>query len=113
MTWNKWPYWLKGGVIGGGIAFISTLFFISTPIPCVGWTALLCNSWSFWSLPFILLVPLHPLFTHLIKNYPQSSTLLISASVVITWFLIGSVIGAIIDCCKTTLCRSGYGNTPR
>ncbi len=86
MNWKKWPYWVRGGVIGGGVALLSTVVsFLVCSSP-----DLLCTVLSFQTFPLLPLVP----FTINIPNDLFSAFVVIGSTVV--WFLIGAILGGVI-----------------
>lgn len=95
MNFKKWPYWFKGGVIGGGITFVFVLLFygctwITTP------GGFLCLPFLFISpmSPFIDLFDTNPYF----HSFPGFSMEITS---IIFWFIIGSLIGALVGYIKS------------
>ena|SRR5436190_22972795 len=90
MHLRKWPYWLRGGVIGGGIALVSGLMGCGEP-------TLLCYIFSAPSLP---LFPLYPFFIAVMAAHPALATFFMLATVVILWFLLGSILGLLIGLVK-------------
>ncbi len=36
MGWKKWPYWLKGGIIGLIIVILGALLISLSPVRCIG-----------------------------------------------------------------------------
>ncbi|MBM3256921.1 MAG: hypothetical protein FJY98_01155 [Candidatus Liptonbacteria bacterium] len=94
MTWKKWPYWLRGGVIGGVIALISSILthiceFQGIGLDCVlvGFPWLVLTPIFLWQLPFFnfALITLYPL------------TILIGIGI---YFFLGSFVGNIIGYIK-------------
>ena len=93
MNFKKWPYWLKGGVIGGGVAFIFYLivsfcfdyfclvFYIVSPIYPAG---LILNS-------------LGPVF-HYSSGFAEAYAPVFSIPI---WFIIGLLIGALVGHIKS------------
>lgn len=89
--WKDMPYWLRGGVIGGGITLVSIIFFYS----CV----LLDNSsGSFLCLPFLFFSPMLP-FINLFDTSPYLRTLpffSMEITSMVVWFIVGALIGTFI-----------------
>ena len=86
-SWKQWPYWLRGGVIGGGITLLSYVLSIS----CLYFLTS-TDSWGLECLPFA--IPWIPFWF-----VPDLTSLSLSSVnygiiVVAIWFLAGSVIGA-------------------
>ena len=96
MKWKQFPYWLKGGVIGGGVTLVSVILFYSCLL-FVGWQV------NFVCLPFLFVSPMFP-FIDLFDNNPFLHTLpRFSFEVlgIIIWFIIGALIGAFVDYIKS------------
>ena len=89
MGWKNWPYWLKGGVIGGGI-------YIIWYIIQIGYTTLTANIRNPWiNLPiYYTSFPVTSL-----NNYFMSLGFyyLMPFLLLIYYFLLGAIIGFIID----------------
>lgn len=88
MHWTKWPYWLRGGVIGGGVAILSAalsdvcanIFSESLNLVCL----LFVLPWiPFWYLPITLL-----------------PTTIFSIIGIVTWFIVGALAGSVFDSIK-------------
>ncbi|MBI2888946.1 MAG: hypothetical protein HYY10_03420 [Candidatus Liptonbacteria bacterium] len=94
MHWKKWPYWLRGGVIGGGIAIISAALteLCASQIPSLGYSSL-----GFECLP--LAIPWIPLWPALWALKIQNTATLFFIGVVI-WFFLGSLIGTLVGYIK-------------
>mgnify|MGYP001606771591 CR=1 FL=1 len=92
-SWNKWPYWLKGGVIAVGIVLLSyvlglsCLYLLTSP----GSWGLGCLFFATPWIPFWFVPDLSSLST---TNYG----ILVTA----VWFIIGSLIGALWNYIKNT-----------
>lgn len=92
-SWKHWPYWLRGGVIGGGVAFL----FVFLLVLCEqtteksgggsGFSDLICIPLVWPVLPIEIIVP------SFLDTF--SGMTLIVASIVL-WFSIGSLIGALV-----------------
>ncbi|MCR4334778.1 MAG: hypothetical protein NUV47_03585 [Patescibacteria group bacterium] len=95
MNNKKMPYWLKGGVIGGGVLIVS--YILSTS--CL----YLFTSSDSWGLECLLFsIPSIPII-NILLSFPSSysfSSLLIFSIELVIWFLIGSLIGAIVGYIK-------------
>jgi hypothetical protein len=103
MHWNKWPYWLRGGTIAGVATFLSFLLYLSCSIQTINNSG--PESWA--CLPYLVISPMLP-FAMLIDNYPSFFNLfkidqlqLLSIISIISWFIIGSLIGLFIDYIKS------------
>jgi hypothetical protein len=95
-SWKKWPYWLKGGVIAGGITLVSIFL-------AYGCDLLDTSTESFFCLPTLVISPMFP-FVWLIDINPQLSKLpgiFLPIISVIGWFLIGSLIGELVKRTKS------------
>lgn len=98
MNWKNWPYWLRGGVIGGGVTVVSVALFYSC-------TLLDTTHGSFLCLPFLFISPMFPfaiLFDELgpIFQY-QLPFILMPVISIISWFIIGSFFGVLIGYIKS------------
>ncbi len=92
--WKNWPYWLRGGVIGGGIILLSTL---ATPV--------FCNSPNIvcvlFEIPILPIYPLLALLFPLFNSLPlELYSLFFSATIIILWFIIGSILGIFVGYIK-------------
>ena len=94
--WKKWPYWLRGGVIGGGIS----LLFIGVTTLCTtsstGYGAIGC---------LVFFIPIAYLPGLLLQFYASVfyfgdpglfAETHIFYTVVPFWFFVGSLIGALV-----------------
>ena len=102
MNWKHWPYWLKGGVIGGGLSVLFVILYI----PCEqaalrtfvesGGVAdladLKCFPLEWPMLPIQIIIPLF------LSTF--SGTILIVASILL-WFFIGSLTGTLVGYIKS------------
>lgn len=86
-SWKHWPYWLRGGVIGGGVAlsfaFISPFFCVPLGFICL-----------------ILSVPTLPLFPFvevLALNSDNLLRVIVPAITATVWFIAGSVTGSLVS----------------
>src|SRR6266852_1762937 len=99
MHWHTWRYWLRGGVIAGGITFLSFLLFYSCGLANFNNSA--PESWA--CLPLLVVSPMFP-FAILMETDPLFHSLptddLPTISIV-AWFIIGSLIGAVVDYMKS------------
>ncbi len=86
MSWKKWSYWLRGGMIGGGTTFaFGVLLYVCTWFTPAG---------GFLCLPFLFFSPLFPIaqiFDSFGFHFFPFDFLVIGIG---TWFLIGAFIGA-------------------
>ena len=80
MGWKSWPTWLKWGITFGALDIIAILFAVLTSHPYEAQLMAL----DIVQFPFMLLFPF--------QNMPS---LIIGG--LITWFLIGALIGLIIN----------------
>ncbi len=97
MKWKQFPYWLKGGMIGGGVTLVSVILFYSCVLFVAG------RQVNFVCLPFLFVSPMFP-FIDLFDNNPFLRTLpRFSFEVlgIIIWFIIGALIGAFVDYIKS------------
>ncbi len=87
MHWKKWPYWLRGGVIGGGIALVSTILTHFCEFQGLGPDCVLV------SIPWLILVPVllwHPPFSNLPLAAFYPFTIPIGIGI---YFFLGAVVG--------------------
>lgn len=89
MIWKNWPYWLRGGIIGGGVTLIFAILtqFCEYLVVTPGYTGLGLECLPF-AIPFIPLWPFN--------SFLKFSNILFILLACITWFLIGSFIGLLI-----------------
>ena len=110
MHWTKWPYWLRGGVIGFGIALVSYLLMqscsyvlpvITNPQP-ESWSGLLCVPPG---LPILVFASVYQsLLFHLNETILFNLSWNISIILgLISWFILGALIGAAISMIKRWL----------
>jgi len=96
------PYWLRGGIIGGGVTFAFVLLFYSCTLldtPSNG---------SFLCLPFLLISPLLP-FVDLFDNnafFHSLPVFSMEITAVVVWFVLGALVGNLVSYIK-----SKKGNT--
>src|SRR3989338_3279021 len=92
--WKNWPYWLRGGVVGGGIVILSlTLGFSCLHFLISG------ESYGIECIPLAL--PWIPFwFVPNISSLPGISYEII---LFITWFVIGSLVGLFIGYTKRNI----------
>jgi hypothetical protein len=96
-NWKQWPYWLRGGVIGGGIALIFVALFFGC--------SLLIKPAGFLCLPFVLISPLYPIATF-IDSIPNNHQVLpplfitLPALSFLLWFVVGAIVAALIKLIK-------------
>lgn len=98
MHWRNWPYWLRGGVIGGAITAVSIVPLYLCDLLVAGYGSLGCG------LAFLALSPMFPLFW--LSEYFGPFPVTISVPVfmtlgVIIWFAIGALIGLAIKRLKS------------
>jgi len=105
-SWKQWPYWLKGGVIGGGVAFLFYFLlygcFFATSIDLkpgeVGST--------YYCLVFFVISPIYPvglLLNLLGPIFDYSSGFVEAYAPILSipiWFIIGSIVGALVGYIK-------------
>ncbi|MBI2622964.1 MAG: hypothetical protein HYW65_00095 [Candidatus Liptonbacteria bacterium] len=95
-NWEKLPYWLQGGVIGGGVVTLLTVLNAS----CLYLFGLL-GSWGFECVPFtFLLTILDPIYTLAIPSFYVLSSIQLFTIDISTYFILGSLIGALIGYVK-------------
>jgi len=93
--WKNWPYWLRGGVIGGGITFIFVTLFYS----CSWLTP--PDSWACLIPLFVSpMFPVAVLFDNKFFSNDIPFVLLPVFSVTI-WFFVGTLIGAFVGYLKS------------
>jgi len=93
LNWKKWPYWLRGGVIGGviGILPLVAILFCSFGFGCVS----------------LFLAPLFPIrvligFSDPIFHYNWTFTEGYAPIInIILWFFTGSLVGALVGYIKS------------
>ena len=92
-VWNRTPYWLRGGMIGGGVALLSV--FLTNLCDYL----IVTQGLGFECLPFsIPLIPLTPLWE--IDYLTPLSGNFFEIIAVIIWFILGSILGAIVRILK-------------
>lgn len=109
MHWRKWPYWLRGGVIGGGAAIVSGIMFFVCPIALSVFFATplsdepgMANDADFACVAILLFSPLTPVAViwddnPFLDRLPPLLLPVVSAAL---WFPLGAVLGAIIGTIK-------------
>ncbi|GEM_PF-2054554 len=94
-SWKHWPYWLRGGVIGGGVTIADILLLSSCNFITSGHSTFGCG------LVYVVFGPLWPVAL-LIKYFgfvfPSERVLIIIA--VVTWFTVGAVVGTLTSFVK-------------
>lgn len=88
--WKHWPYWLRGGVIGGGVAVVAGIL-----------SSFFCAPLGFFC--FILSIPTIPLFPFVEELALLSNNLLkvvIPTTTIIMWFFVGSLLGLFVNFVK-------------
>lgn len=91
--WKKWPYWLRGGIIGGGIALVCIFVFYLCAWNVFGDAGYRCA--------YFLVFQIFPITW--ISNFLGPLWEIYYQSVlggVVVWFFIGSLVGAFIDFIK-------------
>lgn len=98
---KKMPYWLRGGIIAGGLTLISYFLYYSCSIATVNSGP---ESWA--CLPYLIFSPMFPfavLFdtNQFIRSLPKEQVIFLLPIVsVISWFIIGALIGLIVKYIK-------------
>lgn len=103
MSWKHWPYWLRGGVIGGGVALIFYLlayscFWLTTRNLLPGEVGL-----SYSCLIFFIVSPIYPvawLLSFLEPVFSYSWTFAEAYAPILSipvWTVVGGVVGSIIE----------------
>ncbi|MES2088040.1 MAG: hypothetical protein V4467_03550 [Patescibacteria group bacterium] len=92
MNWKHWPYWIKGGIIAGGITALFSIAYYG----CVH-TSIYAASSGYACLPFIETSPLYPFVSFFDRAYPELSDalslLIITLCSVVTWSIVGVFFG--------------------
>lgn len=97
MNWKHWPYWLRGGVVGGGVAL--GFYLLAYMCFLVGG--------DYFCLIFYIAGPIYPagLFLNLFEPVFNYSSAVVEASAPILsvpiWFIFGSLIGALAGSIKS------------
>jgi len=94
-SWKQLPYWLRGGVIGGGVTIVSYILTSSCEYLVVvpGYSGL-----GFECFPFA--IPWMPFW--FVPSITSLSTINYGITVFAIWFIIGSLIGALWNHIKNT-----------
>lgn len=89
MSWKRWPYWLKGGLIGGALGVFLFWFLVSCE------NSLGQYDWAGEIRCTLLTLPLLPLtiFLQLIPPFPGAGFVYVTV-LIIASFYIGASIGA-------------------
>jgi hypothetical protein len=96
MHWTKLPYWLRWGIILGVFMLIFTLI----SIPCEYSKSILeCGSLAIPLFPPVLLM--YIVGAGYLVSYSSAASIVIPIVSTIFWFIIGSIIGAIIEDVKS------------
>jgi hypothetical protein len=96
MKWNTWPYWLRGGVIGGGVVLVWGL-----SIYACNWFV---GGENFICLPLLFFSPLLPvasLLDYLYSTYTFSFPFDFLVIGIIVWFAVGVLIGVTVRYLKS------------
>lgn len=95
MFWKTWPYWLRGGVVGGGIALMYAILLYSCAYTVTGYDVFRCMGlFELWG-------PAHPVglamaYFQPIFNYSWIWAEGYSSFIAIpVWFFIGAECGAL------------------
>ena len=89
--WKQWPYWLRGGVIGGGFAILSSvlslscLYFLASP-----------GSWGFECIP--IEIPWIPFW--FFPSITFLPSIIYEVLVLVVWFSVAAFIGALVGYIK-------------
>ena len=96
MNWKNWPYWLKGGTIGGGV----TLVFVILLYTCI----FSISDGGFLCLVPIFISPMFPVAYYFdsVNAFYNGSIPFVALPVVsvLLWFIVGSLIGKIVGIVK-------------
>ena len=91
------PYWLKGGIIGGGLTLLSIGLAYACPFLTPD------NDWGCALSFYIPMIPFIPLFDNVeiireIANsfFQNSPFILIHIVSIAVWFIVGSLIGTLV-----------------
>ncbi len=104
-NWKQWPYWLRGGVIGGGVslAFVVLWYFCAlsanTNTPSEVASGFVCLSIFTFSPIFPIAFLLNMVGQSLVNDSASVITyifLISPIASVIVWFMVGSLIGAAV-----------------
>lgn len=96
--WKKIPYWLKGGIIGGGV----TLIFVGLAYTCPFFSP--DDGWGCAFSFYIPLIPFLPLLDNMeiARSFFQAIPFaLLPIFYVVMWFIIGSLIGVVAGYIKS------------
>lgn len=101
MNWKRWPYWLRGGVIG--VLILVIILFLSIILALIGKVDVILNNPFIYIIVKILASPTSIL--NLFPIDPINNSILWYCfgiiSGVIVYFLIGAVIGWIVGKIKS------------
>ena len=92
------PYWLRGGVIGGGVTIVSTAVLLA----CDFYLTLVFSEVGFACMPLTVISPLLPFFLLWDLNpfFHDLPGLLLPLLGAICWFLVGALLGFIVGLIK-------------
>ena len=99
MSWKKWPYWLRGGIIAAVIVILTLLIFWWCVEHTKGDSAIGCLAYIYPIVfPYIMLQDLLDIIfdNHDFLDLFPSVTIFILASIGF-WFVFGALIGLIFD----------------
>jgi|SRR3989344_7677296 len=99
MFWKRMPYWLRGGVVCGGVTIASAILAFGCPQMVY---LFLGNDPGFVCLPFVFISPLFPIYIiwERIQFFDKLPFLLSPLFGTIVWFLLGSFAGFLIGLIK-------------
>ena len=96
--WKKLPYWLKGGIIGGGV----TLVFVGLAYACPFFSP--NDGWGCAFSFYIPLIPFFPLLDNMeiVRSFVQAIPFaLLPILYIAIWFTVGSLVGFFVGYIKS------------
>jgi|SRR3989344_6594889 len=87
--WKKWPYWLRGGVIGAVVTLIFLAFFYSCVLNATLGAVAGCGS----ILVFSPIIPIVFLFDQFSND--RTPFAIIPIASVLVWFVVGALLGVL------------------
>lgn len=100
LIWKHWPYWLRGGVIGGGVALIYAVLLYSCAYSVSGYAVFGCMGlFQLWGPAYpvgLIIAYFQPIFNYSWIWAEGYSTFI----AVPVWFVFGSLIGTFIGFVK-------------